>query len=262
MQREYGWPTFIDATTGKNRPDRIIKSVEQVSGRSCFTKRCNRSTKRCCERSSGRRSSSKPTRLWKSTCVAAAFARTLDLILGLPGESKEPSGGLVTLLDSNIDQMHNFQAMLLKGAEMETLACREMFHFTTGFPRIAKNFGVIEDRKVFDVEEDHCGYGHPPVRRLPCLPQMAPRKQRVLERRLVRGGSAVYALARHSQLRMVVTNATGAGEMATPSVRGFLDSFIAETKGELFPDPSRASPSTLKKRISKSSNVEKVGATT
>ena len=29
---EYGWPTFIDATTGKNRPDRIIKSVEKVNG--------------------------------------------------------------------------------------------------------------------------------------------------------------------------------------------------------------------------------------
>ena len=32
MQREYRWPTFIDATTGKNRPDRIIRSVEKVSG--------------------------------------------------------------------------------------------------------------------------------------------------------------------------------------------------------------------------------------
>ncbi len=31
-QRDYGWPTFIDATTGKNRPERIIKSVEKVSG--------------------------------------------------------------------------------------------------------------------------------------------------------------------------------------------------------------------------------------
>jgi radical SAM superfamily enzyme YgiQ (UPF0313 family) len=32
VQRDYGWPTFIDATTGKNRPDRIIKSLEQVGG--------------------------------------------------------------------------------------------------------------------------------------------------------------------------------------------------------------------------------------
>src|SRR5690349_5333812 len=32
MQKEYGWPTFIDATTGKNRPERIIKSLENVSG--------------------------------------------------------------------------------------------------------------------------------------------------------------------------------------------------------------------------------------
>src|SRR5690349_4928990 len=32
MQKEFGWPTFIDATTGKNRADRIIKSVEKVGG--------------------------------------------------------------------------------------------------------------------------------------------------------------------------------------------------------------------------------------
>ncbi len=32
MQRDYAWPTFIDATTGKNKPERIIKSVEKVGG--------------------------------------------------------------------------------------------------------------------------------------------------------------------------------------------------------------------------------------
>jgi len=31
-QKKYGWPTFIDATTGKNRPERVIESLEQVNG--------------------------------------------------------------------------------------------------------------------------------------------------------------------------------------------------------------------------------------
>src|SRR5579864_2025893 len=31
-QKTYGWPVFIDATTGKNRADRIIQSLEKVSG--------------------------------------------------------------------------------------------------------------------------------------------------------------------------------------------------------------------------------------
>ncbi len=31
-QKLYGYPTYIDATTGKNRPERIIKSLEQVNG--------------------------------------------------------------------------------------------------------------------------------------------------------------------------------------------------------------------------------------
>src|SRR6266852_4910584 len=32
MQKKYGWPKYIDATTGKNRPERIIQSVEKASG--------------------------------------------------------------------------------------------------------------------------------------------------------------------------------------------------------------------------------------
>src|SRR5262249_2417266 len=32
LQRDFGWPTFIDVTTGKNRPERVIKSVEEASG--------------------------------------------------------------------------------------------------------------------------------------------------------------------------------------------------------------------------------------
>ena len=31
IQRRYGYPTFIDATTGKNRPVRIIRSVERLA---------------------------------------------------------------------------------------------------------------------------------------------------------------------------------------------------------------------------------------
>ncbi|MBW2233675.1 MAG: cobalamin-dependent protein [Deltaproteobacteria bacterium] len=31
-QKNYGWPTFLDATTGKNRPDRVIQALEKVNG--------------------------------------------------------------------------------------------------------------------------------------------------------------------------------------------------------------------------------------
>lgn len=32
IQKDYNWPTLIDATTGKNRAGRIIRSVEKVNG--------------------------------------------------------------------------------------------------------------------------------------------------------------------------------------------------------------------------------------
>ncbi|HYR42601.1 MAG TPA: hypothetical protein VER98_06245, partial [Terriglobia bacterium] len=77
-----------------------------------------------------------------------------DLILGLPGESlKTHLDALHKLLDSGIDQMHNFQAMMLKGAELETIKSREQFGFETRFRVLPKNFGVYGGEAVLDVEK-------------------------------------------------------------------------------------------------------------
>jgi hypothetical protein len=157
-----------------------------------------------------------------------------DLILGLPGESLSSHlTGLKTLLDSNIDQMHNFQAMMLKGSEMEKLESRETFKFSTRFRVLPRNFGTFDGRRVFDVEEIIVA-----TDTLPFEDYLTCRKYHLV--------SSVFW--NDDWFAPVVNFCNGHGiknsewwlamlpalEYGDREVRKFLDSFVDETKGELF----------------------------
>src|SRR5205823_5977944 len=51
------------------------------------------------------------------------------------------------------NEMHNFQAMMLKGSELETLASRRQYSFDTRFRVLPKNYGVYDGAMVFDLDE-------------------------------------------------------------------------------------------------------------
>jgi hypothetical protein len=77
-----------------------------------------------------------------------------DLILGLPGETlRSHLAGVNQLIDAGTHEMHNFQAMMLKGSELETLESRRKHQFTTRFRVLPKNYGIYGGEKVFDVDE-------------------------------------------------------------------------------------------------------------
>jgi hypothetical protein len=158
-----------------------------------------------------------------------------DLILGLPGESIATHlHALTTLLDSNIHQMHNFQAMVLKGSEMETVAVREMFGFDTRFRMLPRNFGIFEGQKVFDVEEIVVA-----TDTLPFEDYITCRKWHLVSSVFWNDGwfePVVRFLRGHG-----IKNSEWwscllpAMERGGPRIRAFLDAFVGETKGELFP---------------------------
>lgn len=153
-QKEYGWPTFIDATTGKNRPERIIKSLEQVNG-ALVLYQAVQSLDDDVLRQVRRANIKKEAYEQIMIHVRGRGLRSLsDLILGLPGETLETHlHNIHELIDAGTDEMHNFQAMMLKGSEMETRASRSQFAFDTRFRVLPKNFGVYADEKAFDMDE-------------------------------------------------------------------------------------------------------------
>jgi radical SAM superfamily enzyme YgiQ (UPF0313 family) len=237
MQRDYGWPTFIDATTGKNRPDRIIKSVEQVSGALVLyqaVQSLDEDVLRKVKRQTIKLDAYKALEIHMR---GRGLRSNSDLILGLPGDSLEAHlRGMHTLLDSNIHQMHNFQAMMLKGSEMETVASREMFQFDTRFRVLPKNFGTLEGGKVFDVEEIIVA-----TDTLPFEDYVTCRKWHLVSSVFWNDGwfEAVVRFARAHGIANSEwwSRMLPAMENGRPSMREFLDGFVAETVGELFPTP-------------------------
>ena len=153
-QAKYGWPTFIDATTGKNRPERILQSLEKVNGALVLyqaVQSLDENVLRNVKRSNIKLSAYETINIYVR---GRGLRSNSDLILGLPGESLDTHlTALYKILDSNINSMHCFQAMMLKGAEMEEIESREMFKFGTRYRVLPKNFGIYDDEKVFDVEE-------------------------------------------------------------------------------------------------------------
>ena len=235
MQKEYGWPTFIDATTGKNKPERIIKSVEKVSGALVLyqaVQSLDEEVLRKVKRESIKLEAYKAIEIHMR---GRGLRSVSDLILGLPGETLTGHlRGLHSLLDSNIHQMHNFQAMMLKGAELESLESREMFKFDTRFRVLPKNFGVYEGEKVFDVEEIIVA-----TDTLPFEDYIACRKWHLVSSVFWNDGwfeSVVNFTRAHGIKNSEWWSAMlPAMENGNPAVKGFLDSFVAETNNELFP---------------------------
>jgi radical SAM superfamily enzyme YgiQ (UPF0313 family) len=156
-QKLYGWPSYIDATTGKNRPDRIIKSIEKVNGAIVLyqaVQSLDDNVLRNVKRSTIKMEAYEALRMY---IRGRGLRSNTDLILGLPGETlKTHLDGVHKLLDAGLNQVTNFQLMLLKGTELETLESRATVKFKSGFRVLPKNFGVYGGEKVFDVEEIVC----------------------------------------------------------------------------------------------------------
>jgi len=235
VQKDYKWPTFIDATTGKNRPDRIIKSLEQVGGALVLyqaVQSLDDGVLRNIKRQTIKLEAYEQLQVHMR---GRGLRSNSDLILGLPGETLEThTAALHKLLDSGIDQLHNFQAMLLKGAEMESLEVRKQFNFRTGFRVLPKNFGVYGDEIVLDVEEIVVG-----TDTLPFDDYVKARKYHL--------NSSVFWNDSWFQDVVELCGRFGikksewwqamldAMENSSGPVKQFLDQFVHETVNELFP---------------------------
>ena len=154
LQKEYGYPTFIDATTGKNRPERVIKSVEQTSGALVLyqaVQSLDENVLRNIKRQNIKLEAYEQIHIYMR---GRGLRSNSDLIVGLPGETlKSHISALHKILDTGINQMHNLQLLLLKGSELETIESRNTFKYDAKFRVGPKNFGEYDGRKVFDTEE-------------------------------------------------------------------------------------------------------------
>jgi len=234
-QKLYGWPTFIDATTGKNRPDRIIKSIEKVNGAMLLyqaVQSLDEGVLRNVKRSTIKMQAYEQLRVYMR---GRGLRSNTDLILGLPGETlKSHMDGIRTLLDAGLNQVTNFQLMMLKGTELETVESRNLFKFQSGFRILPKNFGIYGGEKVFDVEEivvstDTLSFDDYLRARKVALASAAFWHDNCFEKVINFAGTV--GVRRSEWLDAILEEM----ESDRAEISTFLENFISETVNELFP---------------------------
>ena len=235
MQKQYQWPLYIDATTGKNRPDRIIKSVEKVSGALVLYQAVQSLDENVLKNVKRQTIKLEAYEQLQVHMRGRGLRSNSDLILGLPGETlKTHMDGIRKLLDAGVSQVTNFQLMLLKGSELETRESREMFQYQSMFRLLPKNFGVYGGEKVMDVEEivvatDTMTFEDYVRARKHALASVAFwHDDTFLE--LVKFAEKC-GVSRSDWLFSIVP----AMDSDSGPVREYVESFVAETRGELFP---------------------------
>jgi len=234
MQAKYGWPTFIDATTGKNKPERIIESMEKVNGALVLyqaVQSLDEEVLRNIDRANIKLDAYEKIQVH----IRSRGLRSMsDLILGLPGESLVSHlKGMHTLIDAGTNQAHCFQSMMLKGATLETVETRSKFNFVTRFRVLPKNYGIYDGERVFDIEEIVVA-----TDTLPFEDYITCRKHHLAFS--IFWNDSWFALVVDWVMRFGVkpsdwlTAMLGTMEDSTGPAHQLLEDFVGETRGELF----------------------------
>jgi len=232
--KRYNYPKYIDATTGKNRPERIIQSVEKVSGALVIYQAVQSLDENVLRNVKRQTIKLEAYEQLQVHMRGRGLRSNSDLILCLPGETVDTHlAASRKLLNSGISQVTNFQLMMLKGSELETEETRRMFSFVSRFRLLPKNFGLYGDEKVFDVEEivvatDSLSFEDYITCRKHALCSVAFWRDDVFQ-------DVTEFLGRCGGQRSDCWDAMYEElDHSTGGVRSYLEDFVRETKGELF----------------------------
>jgi len=159
LNKKYGYPTYIDATTGINaRGGNARKYTFQTAfnlkdSLAMYTsvQSMNPNVLKNIRRKNISIDEMKEVQM---EAKSKGIRTMTDTILSLPGETFESHRDcLFQLIDMGITQFTNYQCMLLKGSYLETTECKEKFKVNTQYRVLPNNFGVYDRKKVFEIEE-------------------------------------------------------------------------------------------------------------
>ncbi len=154
MQKKYGWPTFIDATTGKNKKDSILQTVSNLNGALVMYNSVQSMSPVVLKNINRKDIDPGVMRDIQQQAQNMGIKSLTETILSLPGETFESHrDGLFQLIELGVKQFTNYQCMMLKGSHLETKEVRDRFEIETHYRILPRNFGSYDGSKVFEVEE-------------------------------------------------------------------------------------------------------------
>ncbi len=154
MREKYNWPTSICGSTGKNNKERII-DITSVFGDSFEVSMATQSMDgQVLENVRRSNIQLDHFREINKHLKKVGRATSGDIIIGLPGESKESFiKGALDLLDSGIQRIVIYSLMMLYGTEFKDPGYRARFNMKGKYRIIPLNCGEYDGEKIFDYEE-------------------------------------------------------------------------------------------------------------
>ncbi|MBN1385108.1 MAG: cobalamin-dependent protein [Elusimicrobia bacterium] len=154
VQEKYGWPTFIDATTGNNKKDSTFQTVVNLNGALVMYNSVQSMSPVVLKNINRKNINPEIMKDIQQRAKEMGIKTLTETILSLPGETFESHrDGLFQLINLNIKQFTNYQCMMLKGSYLETQEFRKRFNINTRYRILPRNFGIYNGNKVFEVEE-------------------------------------------------------------------------------------------------------------
>ncbi len=160
VQSEFQWPTLVNASTGKNRQERVIETVAVLNGAWVAGSAVQSSDSDVLDN------------VKRSNISLDAYSDLMDsmnslgkdaltyseIILGLPGDTKDKHfDSLRYAVDSQVNRVHMYEATLLTGTDMDSRETRDKFGLVTKFRLIPGGVGSYEfagDKlQVAEIEE-------------------------------------------------------------------------------------------------------------
>jgi radical SAM superfamily enzyme YgiQ (UPF0313 family) len=145
IQESRGWPKYVHVDSAKNTKDKVIHVSRMVNGAMRLT-------------GSVQSLDDTVLKLIKRKNISTDMLMTMakeasdmnadnggELILGLPGDTKEAHFKSVgTLVDADLNYLHQHQLMLLPSSELETRQSREFHEMVSRFRVLPRCFGIYE----------------------------------------------------------------------------------------------------------------------
>ena len=154
-QKEFGYPTQIQATTGKNSKEKIIEAIKRVNGALRIWLSVQ-SMDQDVLRNVKRNNISVDQMLALQPAIREAKLPTMsEVIIGLPGETYQSHiKTLRDLLRARVDDIQIYTCMMLDGAEMNTPEHRKKWGIKTKYRILPRDFVKLKNgKKVLEIEE-------------------------------------------------------------------------------------------------------------
>jgi radical SAM superfamily enzyme YgiQ (UPF0313 family) len=154
LQKKFNFPQYIRTTTGKNKHERIIRVMRKTGGVLPMTSAVQSLNPVVLENIKRSNIKLEAYAEIQKELIAQGMQSYGELILCMPGETKASFMKSVEgLLDSGVKRISAHQLMLLHGAPLNNPESREKWQFNTRFRVVARNIGDYTGEPVVEVEE-------------------------------------------------------------------------------------------------------------